>query len=219
MYTFTGIVQQQRSFSPVVRDVYTDEQVFEAIQPFFPSGPSVCFVCFIVFVDSPDEDQYETLLAYRSTPLSNGYSPAELLMGRKLRTTVPVVPSSLDPQWSQFQDARKAQCENKQRQKKAFDKRHRVVDLRPLKPGEHVWVKDMNRRGTVKTHMPAPPRSYVVKTQHGDVRRNRRHLNPTPVAPTYDALRKIHFRWRRYLVRRGRSCHYPASKTSCTVTI
>ena len=46
----------------------------------------------------------------------------------------------------------------------------------------------MNRRDTVKTHMPAPPRSYVVKTQHGDVRRNRRHLNPTPVAPTYDAL-------------------------------
>ena len=45
----------------------------------------------------------------------------------------------------------------------------------------------MNRRGTVKTRMPAPPRSYVVKTQHGDVRRNRRHLNPTPVAPTYDA--------------------------------
>ena len=29
---------------------------------------------------------------------------------------------------------------------------------------------------------------YVVKTQHGDVRRNRRHLNPTPVAPTNDAL-------------------------------
>ena len=82
-------------------------------------------------------------------------------MGRKLRTTVPVVPTSLDPQWSHFQDARKAQCENKQRQKKAFDKRHRVVDLRPLKPDEHVWVKDMHRRGTVKMHMKVP-RSYAV---------------------------------------------------------
>ena len=71
-------------------------------------------------------------------------------MGRKLRTTVPVVSSSLVPQWSHFQDARKAQCENKQRQKKAFHKRHRVVDLRPLKPG--VWVKDMNRHGTASTH-------------------------------------------------------------------
>ena len=36
--------------------------------------------------------------------------------------------------------------------------------------------------------MTVPSRSYVVKTQHGDVRRNRRHLNPNPVAPTYDAL-------------------------------
>ena len=28
----------------------------------------------------------------------------------------------------------------------------------------------------------------MVKTQHGDVRRNRRHLNPTSVTPAYDAL-------------------------------
>ena len=152
------------------------------------NGVSERAVKTIKGVVTKSEDQYETLLAYRATPSSNCYSPAELLMGRKLRTTVPVVPSSLDSQWSHFPDARKAQCENKQRQQKAFDKRHRVVDLRPLKPGEHVWVKDMNRRGTVKTHVQVPPRSYVMKTQHGDVRRNRRHLNPTPVAPTYDAL-------------------------------
>ena len=31
----------------------------------------------------------EALLAYRSTPLSNGFSPAELLFGRKIRTRVP----------------------------------------------------------------------------------------------------------------------------------
>ena len=55
------------------------------------------------------EDQCETLLAYSATPLSNGYSTAEILMGRKLRTTVPVVPSSLGPQWSHFKDERKAQ--------------------------------------------------------------------------------------------------------------
>ena len=32
---------------------------------------------------------YLVLLAYSSTPLSNGYSPAEFLMNRKLRTNVP----------------------------------------------------------------------------------------------------------------------------------
>ena len=30
-------------------------------------------------------DPYWALLSYRSTPLANGYSPAELLMARKLR--------------------------------------------------------------------------------------------------------------------------------------
>ena len=45
----------------------------------------------------------------------------------------------------------------------------------------------MNCRGTVK-RIQIPPRSYTVKTQHGDVRRYRRHLNPTLVALTYDAV-------------------------------
>ena len=42
-------------------------------------------------------DKYMVMLAYRSTPLENGLSPAELLMGRQLRTTVPVIPQQLKP--------------------------------------------------------------------------------------------------------------------------
>ena len=38
------------------------------------------------------------LLAYRSTPLENVYSPAELLMGRKLRTTIPTTLQTMKPQ-------------------------------------------------------------------------------------------------------------------------
>ena len=37
-------------------------------------------------------DMYMVMLAYRLTPLENGLSPAELLMGQKLRTTVPEIP-------------------------------------------------------------------------------------------------------------------------------
>ena len=46
-----------------------------------------------------EKDKGIALLAYRSTPLSNGYSPAELLMGRRLRNTVPMFQSQLTPDW------------------------------------------------------------------------------------------------------------------------
>ncbi|CAB3262453.1 unnamed protein product [Arctia plantaginis] len=43
-----------------------------------------------------NEDNIDkALLEYRSTPLENGFSPAELLMGRKLRTFLPILPREL----------------------------------------------------------------------------------------------------------------------------
>ena len=39
---------------------------------------------------------YLTLLSYRSTPLDNGYSPAQILMGRQTRSTVPVTKASFN---------------------------------------------------------------------------------------------------------------------------
>lgn len=51
-----------------------------------------------------------------------------------------------------------------------------------LQPGEHVWVKDMSERGTVVSTA-GTPRSYLIDTPRGTLRRNRFHLSPTPNSP------------------------------------
>uniref|UniRef100_T1J9L0 Uncharacterized protein n=1 Tax=Strigamia maritima TaxID=126957 RepID=T1J9L0_STRMM len=43
------------------------------------------------------DDGYRALQLYRSTPLANGFSPAELLNGRAIRTSAPVISSKLNP--------------------------------------------------------------------------------------------------------------------------
>ena len=60
-----------------------------------------------------DKDKRIALLAYRSTPLSNGYSPAEQLMGRRFRNTVPMFPSQLTPDWPNLEPLNKHETSSK----------------------------------------------------------------------------------------------------------
>ena len=46
-----------------------------------------------------EKDPAKALLADRSTPLACGYSPSELIMRRRIRTSIPVFHTQLTPKW------------------------------------------------------------------------------------------------------------------------
>ena len=71
------------------------------------------------------QDPYAALLNYCSTSLANGYSPAELLMSRKIRTKIPELPRNLQPALPHQLN---------------FDKYHTVKSLPILRNGDEVWL-------------------------------------------------------------------------------
>ena len=83
-----------------------------------------------------ENDPYMALLAYRTSPLENGASPAELLMGRKLRSTVPTLPKVLLPQLLEATQIRLKETESRAPIRLQFDRRHRAKELPALSIGE-----------------------------------------------------------------------------------
>jgi transposase InsO family protein len=75
------------------------------------------------------EYPYLALLFYRTTPLQNGHTPAELLMGRKLRSTLPLSPEKLKPMLLDVEQLRKNEQTYKRQQTQDYNKRHRATCL------------------------------------------------------------------------------------------
>ena len=138
------------------------------------------------------DDIYLSLLVYRSTPLRwCGTSPAELCMGRRLRTNLPLMPHNLIPDWSHLDKFYRDEKCYKERMKRDFDKRHRASPLPDLPEDTQVMVEFHNRREPgVVTGSADAPRSYVIDTSSGPVRRNRHHLVeiPPPKEPIPNTL-------------------------------
>eukprot|EP00731_Ephydatia_muelleri_P034154 Em0049g1a len=121
-----------------------------------------------------DKDPFLALLIYRATPLEIGYSPAELLMCRRLRTTLPMAQEQRVPKLPDPTVLSNKNDQVKGRQKKNFDADHGVKMLPTLHPGDTVWILDRHTMGRVVKEI--APRSFVVETQEGNFRQNRRGL-------------------------------------------
>ena len=137
-----------------------------------------------------ESDPYLALLSYRATPLQTGYSPSELLMGRKLRTTVPTIRQQLIPNVPDSAVVPKRDKQQKLRQERGFNSRHGARDLPELDPGDTVWVPDRTSEAVVRGG--TNPRSYDVETNEGTTyRRNRRDVVLLPGEQPVDAERRV----------------------------
>ena len=93
-------------------------------------------------------DQFAALLNYRATPTAaTGVSPAELLMGRRIRTTLPMLSKNLEPAWPDLEKVR--ECDNKAKESYSYhyNRRHGTRPLSELHPGDHVMTKLDDQKG------------------------------------------------------------------------
>lgn len=130
---------------------------------------------------SEDRDDFQkSLLIYRSAPLENGLSPAQMLMGRRIRSNLPVSEDLLTPKGAS--KVRKEKERHKVKQKQLHDRT--AKRLPTLKHGDRVRLRDINtgtwrQQGHVEEEL--SPRSYRIQTECGlSLRRNRTDLQLQP---------------------------------------
>ena len=94
-------------------------------------------------------------------------------MGRRVRTDVPQVKEQFVPNWTHTMEFRKLNEKLKESQKRDYDKRHRVKDLPTLPDQLPVWVETQGVQVPGQISQQSDfPRSYLVETPRGNVRRN-----------------------------------------------
>ena len=125
-----------------------------------------------------NDEFWKGMLAIRNTPLSSGKSPAQLLLGRFLRESLPRLPNP--KQEFLTPDIRRRILHNKSKEKRNYDQQSK--GLSPLHLGSRVAIRsrtdtDWSLLGTILELR--PHRTFLVPTDQGSVLiRNRRYLRP-----------------------------------------
>ncbi|KAL4714440.1 hypothetical protein ACJJTC_017735 [Scirpophaga incertulas] len=133
----------------------------------------------------------------RRTPRNGLDSPAQMLMGRRLKTKLPITTSLLKEPVDNCRNY-KTLIEKNNYIKEMYDKSSRP--LQQIYPGDKavlVCPKD-NRKHVKIVAKAAQPRSYIVEDEFGNkFRRTRSHLVVRNMSKTGIGVSKLQRRWRR----------------------
>ena len=127
------------------------------------------------------DDPYKAVLDYRNTNIEEiGLSPAQMFLGRRLKTDLPTTSPLLE---TNPQHEIKMRMTVRQAKQKYYFDQHSGKELKSLHSGDNVV---MRQGGDASKWVPATvinphesPRSYIVETANRKYRRNRRHLRKT----------------------------------------
>ena len=106
-------------------------------------------------------------------------------MGRRLRTTIPQTKQQRIPSWSYLVQFKSANAQQKVKQKENFDSHYRVHEPPEIPDEAEVWVRTDGQTVEGRVLGPAEtPRSYIVETPAGEIRRNQNQLTTIPSGPS-----------------------------------
>ncbi|CAC5417870.1 unnamed protein product [Mytilus coruscus] len=127
------------------------------------------------------KDPYIAMLKYRNTPLENLDSSAQLLMNRRLRTTIPTIKNRLKPKCGNLKNTQRKMKQQKMNQIQYYDKSSKPLpELQPNDtiPFQHNPKGKWDQETVVRNNN--TPNSYVIETPEGQIfKQNRKHLLKT----------------------------------------
>lgn len=134
------------------------------------------------FYEGSQNDIFASLLEYRNSPLpAIGYSPAQLMMGRILKTKIPTSLQLLKQTIINPNVITNQIIQNRKFQKYYYDRNSKP--LKKLENGENIRIRNNNGIWeTGKVEKQFNQRSYIVRDSEGKLlRRNRRFLNSSRI--------------------------------------
>ena len=87
------------------------------------------------------QDPYIALLQLRNAPCADGPSPAQLLMGRRLRANLPATDAYLKIKTSDPKETTKMWVIRKKEREKYYNKSARIYRRTHLQPGSKVYMQ------------------------------------------------------------------------------